>query len=123
MSEHRDAYPHLATDSTYACIQETEADLANVELYYIPQSRISEAYAMLQPGDIIATATDIGGLDVTHTGFVHKTPDHTGFMHASLSSEQVKISDDLQSYVRGIRSQIGVVVARPLDPREAPRGG
>ena len=119
MSEHRDAYPKLVADTTYACIVDMEADLAGVELFYIPQSRISDAYAMLQPGDIIATATSIGGLDVTHTGFVHKTPEHTGFMHASLSSEEVVVSDDLQSYVQGIRSQIGVVVARPLDPREA----
>ena len=59
----------------------------------------------------------IGGLDVTHTGFVHKTAAHTGFMHASLSSNEVKISDDLASYVQGISSQIGVVVVRPLDPR------
>ena len=117
MSEHRDAYPKLVADTTYACIVDMEADLAGVDLFYIPQARISEAYALLQPGDIIATATSIGGLDVTHTGFVHKTAEHTGFMHASLSSEEVKISDDLQSYVRGIPSQIGVVVARPRDPR------
>lgn len=121
MSEHRDAYPKLTTDSTYACIVDMEADLAGVDLYYIPQSRIAEGYAAMQPGDIIATATSIGGLDVTHTGFVHKTDAHTGFMHASLSSEQVKISDDLEDYVQGISSQIGVVVARPVDPREAAR--
>jgi hypothetical protein len=40
-------------------------------------------------------------------------------MHASLSSNEVKISDDLASYVQGISSQVGIVVARPLDPREA----
>ena len=117
MSQNRGSYPRLDSDETYACIVETEADLAGVELFYIPQERIAEAYPMLQPGDIIATATSIGGLDVTHTGFVHQTPEHTGFMHASLSSEQVKISDDLAAYVQGIRSQIGIVVARPVDPR------
>ena len=117
MGEHRDAYPHLASDETYACILEMEASLADAELFYIPQDQIAAAYARLQPGDIIATATSIGGLDVTHTGFVHKTSAHTGFMHASLSSNQVKISDDLQRYVQGIKSQIGVVVARPTDPR------
>ncbi|OZC04718.1 hypothetical protein BSZ36_12290 [Rubricoccus marinus] len=117
MSTHRDAYPHLAADSSYACIVDMEADLAGTELYYIPQNRIAQAYGFMQPGDIIATATSIGGLDVTHTGFVHKTAAHTGFMHASLSSEQVKISDDLQSYVQGIKSQVGIVLVRPKDPR------
>ncbi|MEM6327880.1 MAG: N-acetylmuramoyl-L-alanine amidase-like domain-containing protein [Bacteroidota bacterium] len=124
MSEHRDAYPKLATDDeTHACIVNMEAGLADVDLFYIPQDRIAEAYAAMQPGDIIATATDIGGLDVTHTGFVHQTDSRTGFMHASSASEQVKVSPDLEDYVQGVRSQIGVVVARPLDPREAPPGG
>ena len=118
MGEHRDAYPKLAPDSTYACILEMERELADVELFYIPQDRIAEAYPLLQPGDIVATATSIGGLDVTHTGFVHKTDTHTGFMHASLASDRVKISDDLQSYVQGIPSQVGVVITRPVDPRE-----
>ena len=117
MGEHRDAYRHLASDETYACIVNMEASLAGAELFYIPQDRIAGVYDQLQPGDIIATATSIGGLDVTHTGFVHKTDARTGFMHASLSSNRVKISDDLQRYVQGIKSQIGVVVARPLDPR------
>ena len=117
MSEHRDSYPKLVSDETYACIVDMEQDLRSVELFYIPQERISEAYALMQPGDVIATATSIGGLDVTHTGFVHQTDAGTGFMHASLSSNAVKVSPDLEDYVQGINSQIGVVVARPLDPR------
>ncbi len=122
MGEHRDAYPKMAVDSTYACIVDMEASLADAELFYVPQDRIAGVYASLQPGDVIATATSIGGLDVTHTGFVHKTATHTGFMHASLASDAVKISDDLASYVQGIRSQVGVVVVRPTDPR-VPAGG
>ena len=119
MTQNRDSYPKLVSDETFACIADMEAGLRGAELFYIPQDRIAEAYPLLRPGDVIATATSIGGLDVTHTGFVHQTPEHTGFMHASLSSDRVKISDDLQAYVRGIRSQVGVVVARPVDPRGA----
>ena len=117
MGEHRDAYPQLADDATYQCVLDMESELAAVDLFYIPQNRIAQAYDQLRPGDVIATATSIGGLDVTHTGFVHKGDSHTGFMHASLSSNRVKVSDDLQTYVQGIRSQVGVVVARPRDPR------
>ena len=122
MTENRDAYPKLVPDTTFACIADMEQSLAGVELFYIPQGRIAEAYGAMRPGDIIATATDIGGLDVTHTGFVHKTAERTGFMHASLSSEEVKISPDLEDYVQGIRSQVGVVLVRPLDPRGASGG-
>ena len=117
MTGHRDAYPKLVSDETFACIADMEAGLAGVELFYVPQDRIAEAYPLLRPGDVIATATSIGGLDVTHTGFVHQTAEHTGFMHASLASDRVKISDDLAGYVQGIPSQVGIVVARPVDPR------
>lgn len=118
MTANRESYPKLVSDETFACIVDMEADLRDVDLFYIPQDRISEAYDHLRHGDVIATATSIGGLDVTHTGFVHKTDAHTGFMHASLASNQVKISPDLEDYVQGIRSQVGIVVVRPLDPRQ-----
>ena len=117
MSQNRDAYPKLVSDETFACIADMEAGLAGVELFYVPQDRIAEAYPLLRPGDVIATATSIGGLDVTHTGFVHRTPEHTGFMHASLSADRVKVSDDLEAYVQGVPNQVGIVVARPVDPR------
>ena len=121
MSTHRDSYRQLASDDAYACVQGMEASLRDLNLVYIPQDRIAGAYAMIQPGDIIATATSIGGLDVTHTGFAHVTTPRggprVGFMHASLSSNAVKVSPDLQAYVQGVKSQVGVIVARPLDPR------
>ena len=116
MSTHRDAYPKLTGDSTYQCIVGVEASMADRDLYYIPQDRIRAAYGQLQAGDIIATATDIEGLDVTHTGFVYKTPEGgTAFIHASLTGE-VKVSDDLASYVQGNRQQVGILVARPVPP-------
>ena len=118
MTKHRSSYPRLvAADSLFACIREMEAGLAGMELYYIPQDRISRAYDRLQAGDIIATATDIRGLDVTHTGLVYANPDGTkGFLHASTSGG-VKVSPDLQRYVQNVDRQIGIIVARPLERR------
>jgi hypothetical protein len=118
MTQNRDSYPRLvASDSLFREMQQVEADLAGMDLYYIPQDRISEVYDQLQAGDIIATATDIEGLDVTHTGLVYKTADgQTGFLHAS-TSDGVTTAPDLEAYIRGNRVQIGIVVARPLDAR------
>jgi hypothetical protein len=117
MSEHRDAYPRLAGDSAYACIVGVEDAMRGRTLFYVPEADIAASYEQLQAGDLIATATDIDGLDVTHTGFVYKFPDgRTGFIHASLSGE-VKISDDLASYIEENSRQIGIIVARPIDPR------
>jgi len=65
---------------------------------------------------VIAMATGIEGLDVTHTGFVYRTPEGgTGFIHASLTGE-VKVSDDLAGYVEDNAQQIGIIVARPVPP-------
>lgn len=118
MSSHRNSYPRLlVSDSLFAGIQELEADLADITLYHIPQDRISVVYPQLHDGDILALSTDIRGLDVTHTGFAFAQPDgRFGLLHASPNGGVI-VSDDLAAYVRGNRSQIGIMVARPLDPR------
>jgi hypothetical protein len=117
MSTHRGSYARMADDATFRCIEGVEDDLRDLALYYVPEDRIAEVYPNLQPGDVIATATNIGGLDVTHTGFVYRTaPGQTAFLNASLSGE-VKIVEDLATYVQGVRAQTGIIVARPVDPR------
>ena len=123
MSTHRSSYPRLADDATYACATDAEARLADVQLIYIPKANIRAAYAQMQPGDVVAMATSIGGLDVTHTGFIHVASGQTGFMHASSASNAVKISPDLSAYVRDIRNQVGIIIARPVDPRTGPASG
>ncbi len=122
MSTHRASYPHLRDDATYACATAAEGRLAGVQLIYIPKANIRAAYAQMQPGDVVAMATSIGGLDVTHTGFIHVGGGRTGFMHASSASNEVKISPDLSTYVRDIRNQVGIIIARPVDPRQAHSG-
>ena len=114
MSQHRDSYARFATnDSVFQCILDMEERLGNVSLHYIPQDRISAIYDELEAGDIIATATDIEGLDVTHTGLVYENEEgQTGLLHASTTGG-VKISPDLQSYIQDNNKQIGIVVARP----------
>ena len=115
MGAHREAYPQLESDSLYQCIQQVEEHLnRTLEYRYIPQDSIRAVYGQLQAGDLIATATDIDGLDVTHTGLVYKgRADTTGLLHASTSGG-VKISPDLQEYVQGVDSQTGIIVARPV---------
>lgn len=119
MTEHRESYPRFAeNDSLYRCIAAMERDLRETELFYIPQDQIAGTYDDLRAGDIIATATHIKGLDVTHTGLVYENGDGTkGMLHASTRGG-VKVSPDLQSYVDGIDSQIGIIVARPQAPAE-----
>jgi hypothetical protein len=118
MSSHRESYARFATnDRVFACVREMEARLEGMQLFYIPQNRIRAAYSSLQAGDLIATATNIDGLDVTHTGLVYDGGDgRMGLLHAS-TREGVTVSPDLQSYIQNNRSQIGIIVARAIDVR------
>lgn len=114
MSSHRSSYPRMAdNDSLFAGIVEMESSIADLELFYIPQDRIESAYDGLRAGDIIATATSVGGLDVSHSGLVYRDGEGVGFLHASTAGG-VMVSPDLRRYVQDIDIQIGIVVARPL---------
>jgi hypothetical protein len=118
MSTHRSAYDRFATnDSLYACVQAMEDSLRARQrdrpVRYVPQDSIRAVYDQLRAGDIVAIATSIDGLDVSHTGLVYAHDDgRKGLLHASLS-DGVVVSPDLQRYVQTIDHQIGIVVARP----------
>ena len=117
MSQHRSSYPQMAKDeATYQCRVGIEADLAKTTVNYIPTNRIKSIYSQLKPGDIVAVATDIKGLDVTHTGFVYRNADgNMGLIHASPAG-QVTVAYDLHRYISRVESAIGIVVARAKAP-------
>ena len=119
MSQHRQSYPRLIrNDDAYQRIVEMEGKLNGVTVDYIPTNQIHRTYAQLQPGDIVAVATNIPGLDVSHTGLVYRYSDgNIGFIHASPIGE-VTIARDLETYVGKVRNAIGILVARPIDPRQ-----
>lgn len=124
MSKHRELTPPIATnDANYQCLVETENKLDELSINYIPLNQIRRVYTQLQPGDVVAVATSIAGLDVTHTGLVYRNQNGTiGIIHASPSGT-VRISRDLQVYVGNIKNAIGIMVARPSDPRPLLRRG
>ena len=113
MSQHRSSYPQMVKDeATYQCIVGIEADLAKTTVNYIPTNGIKSIYSQLKPGDIVAVATDVKGLDVTHTGFVYRNADgNMGLIHASPAG-QVTVAYDLHRYINRVESAIGIVVAR-----------
>lgn len=118
MSQHRWNYPQIANnDANYQCIVNMEDNISRLNIDYIPYSDIRSVYSQLQPGDIIAVATEVDGLDVTHTGLVYRLPDgNIGFIHASPAG-RVTVAYDLHRYIWNVESAIGILVARPVDPR------
>ena len=115
MSTHRDLYPYLKEERSFQQIQETEKKLQQHPLCILSQEMLALNEDQIQSGDIIALATSIEGLDVTHTGFAIRADDgRIHLLHAS-SSGAVEISAlPLVDYLKKIKNNTGVIVARPL---------
>jgi hypothetical protein len=117
MSSHRASYRQLADDATLRTITETEMRLSSAPLYRLTKEQLPAAQPGLRSGDIIGTVTSMEGMDIAHTGMVLLTGGTPRFLHAPLSGGKVTLSSgDLAAYVQGIRSHIGVVIGRPLEP-------
>lgn len=117
MSTHRTLYPRLADDSTWQCIRDVEIALSTRERFVIPRHQVGRIAKHLQPGDIVAFVAREPTLDVVHVGLVYVGADgRRGLLHASPQGG-VMVSLDLQIYAQNNPAQVGIVVARPLDPR------
>ena len=116
MSTHRNLYPFLADDTNYNKIKASENYLNNQPICVLAQDKIAENEHLIQSGDIIALATSINGLDVTHTGIATREKDgRIHLLHASTGSMEVEVSKlPLADYLKGIKSNTGIMVARPL---------
>ena len=117
MTGHVESYKQLKNNSDFVDrMKSVEDDINQRQRYYIPKNSIDKYYDSLSTGDIIATTTEIKGLDVTHTGYIYKQDSGTYFLHASIIQKEVIISDmELKEYLNSDRKKTGVMVARPLD--------
>ncbi len=114
MGTHRELYPFLKDDTNFERILDMETQLAKETLWYIPKAKIAVQEAQLRAGDIIALATNINGLDVTHTGFAVCGPQNRiHLLHASTVGEVVISKEPLTDYLQKIKHNIGIMVARP----------
>ena len=116
MTEHRSSYPALADDKVFATIGEMERRLDSSPRWMVPTETIPDVQDRLHSGDVIAFATAIPGLDVTHAAFAYRGNDGVlRVLHAPLSGGSVEITrSTLPEYVAKIRRATGILVARPL---------
>jgi hypothetical protein len=115
MTSHRDSYPALADDAVFREIGEIERRLDDSLRYVVPTGRIPEVADGIETGDVLAFATGIEGLDVTHSAFAYRDDANTlRVLHAPLSGGVVEVTArTLPEYVAAIRRSTGVLVARP----------
>ena len=115
MGTHRSSYPFLKDDANFAGILEMEAALAKETRCYLPKEEVEKQEGQLRSGDIIALATSIAGLDVTHTGIaIRQNNGRIHLLHASTSGSVVISKEPLADYLKKIKHNIGIIVARPL---------
>jgi hypothetical protein len=116
MSEHRASYPALADEAVFQEIAAMEQRLDRHPRRVIPTKRIPQVVDRIETGDVLAFATAIPGLDVTHTAFAYR--DRNGVLrvlHAPLSGGVVEVTrTTLPEYVAAIRRSTGILVGRPL---------
>ena len=116
MTEHRASYPALANEAAFQAIGAMERSLDGEPRRVIPTNRIPEVSDRIESGDVLAFATTIPGLDVTHSAFAYR--DAQGVLrvlHAPLSGGAVEVTaTTLPEYVAAIRRSTGILVARPL---------
>jgi hypothetical protein len=116
MTEHRSSYPALADDAVFAKIGEMEKSLDGSPRWVIPTDKIASVQDKIETGDVLAFATAIPGIDVTHAAFAYRGNDKIlRVLHAPLSGGAVEITrTTLPEYVQRIRRSTGILIARPL---------
>jgi hypothetical protein len=116
MTEHRTSYPALADEGVFKAIGAMERGLDGHARRVVPTERIPEVADRIASGDVLAFATAIPGLDVTHAAFAYRDPAGVlRVLHAPLSGGVVEVSrSPLPDYVAAIRRSTGILVARPL---------
>jgi hypothetical protein len=116
MSAHPDSYPALAVPGVLSAIEAMERSLDGTPRWVIPTARIPQIAGRIESGDVLAFATSIEGLDVTHSAFAYRGSDGVlRVLHAPLSGGVVEVTEStLPEYVAAIRRATGILVARPL---------
>ena len=115
MTQHREKYRALGDEKLFREIAAMEQRLDHQPRRVIPTKRIPQVVNRIESGDVLAFATEIPGLDVTHAAFAYRDREGTlRVLHAPLSGGVVEITHTtLPESVAAIRRSTGILVARP----------
>jgi hypothetical protein len=117
MTTHPQAYRQLRSNSDLVQkIARVEDEINARETLYLPKAAVAAAQRHLRTGDIIGVTTTLDGLDCAHAGLAYR--DERGvlrFLHASTTRKAVVLDEALASYLTGVATHTGIMVARPLE--------
>ena len=117
MSTHRGSYRQLADSAALAMVAARETALtAGGPRWFLPKTGLAQVVDRIQDGDVIAATSTVPGLDIAHTGFAMWRGGKLHLLHAPLVGKSVEISPlPLADRIQGIRSQDGIMIARPIE--------
>ncbi len=109
-------YKQLKNEAYLQEMAKIEANISAIKMNFIPKENLRSVEHLIKDGDMIAFATSIEGLDVSHTGIALQQSGRLFLLHASTKSNQVEISPvPLVEYIKPSRNVKGILVGRLLD--------
>src|SRR5947209_19707014 len=117
MSAHTEAYRQLTANPDLARkIARVEVEINARDIYYVPREKVAAAQPLLKTGDIVGVTTSIDGLDCAHAGLCYRDANGAPrLLHASTTRKAVTLDEDLATYLAGVSTHTGIMVARPLE--------
>jgi len=114
MTTHRDSYKHLKTNEENWKKVKTQEDTINARKdYFLPKGNLHMFADNVNNGDLIGITSNIGGMDIAHTGVAVKIDGKLHFMHSPNVGKKVQITEgSLQDYLAKNSRQTGIIVAR-----------
>jgi hypothetical protein len=118
MSDNPQYYPQLENKAYINQLKKTEAEIRERNYFYIPKEDVERLEKNIRSGDLIAITISADNLDIAHVGIAVEQKGRIHLMHASSAAKEVVISDKpLSEYLKGHKSQSGIMVCRLIDPR------
>lgn len=116
MSQHRASYSALKDERVLNGIEAMERRLDGRARRVVPTARIASVADRIETGDVLAFATSVPGLDVSHSAMAYRDADGVlRVLHAPLSGGTVEVSKaTLPEYVAALARGTGILVARPI---------
>lgn len=97
VSSHRDKYPGIRN---WAQVLRLEQELSAARRFYYPLDAYDRYREVAQPGDIIAFASTVDGLDISHVGFIDLDKDGELLItHSSSITKQLEVEQNLCQYL------------------------
>lgn len=110
------SYRYLKNNpSLRPAMAESEADVEQLPVYFIPKDKVAQIEENLQNGDVLGIVTRYDGGFCSHVGLAVRTEDGVmRIMHASTDYKRVVIDKSVSGYLNKFKNHAGLIVARPL---------